>query len=64
MPINKPYGGFPPIYICEKQKSNKKDDNDDNKMLRQFSNDDLKIVSSLKDIIKERRADDKPFINL
>jgi hypothetical protein len=58
----KPSGGFPPIFVCEK-KINKKDD-DENLKTRGFSQDENKIVASLKEIMEERKKEVKPFIIL
>lgn len=54
-------GGFPPIYICNNK--NKKKEESEYK-IRGFSKDDTKIVASLKDIMEDRRNDDKPFIEI
>lgn len=57
---NKYHGGFPPIVICELKK---KEEEIDNK-IRGFSKEDEKIVASLKDIMGERRKENKSFIEL
>jgi len=56
-----PTGAFPPIYICDMKKLKKEEE--DNKF-RGFSKDEEKTIVSIKDILEERRSDDKPFISL
>jgi hypothetical protein len=57
----KPTGGFPPLYICNKEKLNKEDDNI---KIRGFAKEEQKIVATLKDIMQERRKEKEPFIIL
>lgn len=55
---DKPNGGFPPIYICEKGQTNVKK-SEDNKTIREFTTHASTV--SIKDILEKRR-DIKPFI--
>lgn len=57
----KPTGGFPPLYICNKDEQKK---STDNIKTRGFAKDEQKIVASLKDIMQERRGEKDPFIIL
>lgn len=56
----RPTGGFPPIFICDFEKKKEEVDN----KIRGFSKENEKIVASLKDIMGERRKEEKLFIEL
>jgi len=59
---NKAFGGFPPIILCEQKK--KEEEQEQDSKIRGFSKNDEKIVVSLKEIMGERRKEEKPFIEL
>jgi len=52
-------GGFPPIYICKKESKD-----DENSKIRAFSQDEKKTIASIQDIMSERHAELKPFIEI
>jgi hypothetical protein len=57
----KPTGGFPPLYICNKEKLKK---DEDGTKIRGFAKEEQKVVATLKDIMQERRKEKEPFIIL
>ena len=55
-----PSGGFPPIYICNKQNTKKKDTT----KIRGFTTDETNILADMESILKKNNNDPKPFIPL
>ena len=58
---NKPYGGFPPIFVCDIKKEEKFE-----KEFRGFVKEMETIIPSLKDMIQKRTENDSdtPFFTL
>ncbi len=57
---NKPSGGFPPIYICNKQKNIQKDTS----KARGFTANETNILADMESLLKKKSDDSTPFIPL